>query len=93
MSTNGEHCTITPSKGTINLFGKIIIDIWQEIQEQQIKDKQRIKKEIRKLEEKRNRADELVLNATLDTENYKRLVESIDVGLRELEITPIETES
>ena len=85
--------SISPSKGTVDLFETIIIDVWKNKQKTRTNEKKRINREISKLKEKRSKADDLVLKGDLDANNYKRLMADIDADLFELEFNLVETET
>ncbi len=86
--------SIQPSADILNLFEAIVLDVWKNKQAEQIKEEYRLEKELKALEEKKDRLDELIIKGTFDEATYKRKIEDINndiiVKRTELNETKIE---
>ena len=63
---------VQPRQDVMDLFGQIILDVWKSRQSVQIKEGQRLDEELKKLREKQDRNDELMIQGIFDEETYKR---------------------
>ena len=64
--------SVQPRQEVLDMFEQIILDVWKNRQAVQIKEKSKLKKELKELKEKQDRVDELMINGTFDEEDYKR---------------------
>jgi site-specific DNA recombinase len=63
---------VQPRQDVLDLFGQIVLDVWKSRQSVQIKERQRLDEELKKLREKQDRNDELMIQGIFDEETYKR---------------------
>mgnify|MGYP000081783304 FL=1 len=63
---------IQPNHDILNLFEQIVMDVWKTKQSNQVKEECRFQNELKKLGEKQDRIDELMIQGVFDKEAYKR---------------------
>ncbi len=59
------------------MFEQIMLDVWKNKQSAQIKEEYKLEKELKKLREKQDRIDNLMIQGTFDEETYKRKTDEI----------------
>jgi site-specific DNA recombinase len=64
--------SVQPRQDVLDLFGQIILDVWKSKQSVQIKEGHRLDEALKKLREKQDRNDELMIQGIFDEETYKR---------------------
>ena len=69
--------SISPAKETVKLFEEIIKDVWRSKHKALIETNKKLKSEIRKLQIKKDRANELLLEGTLNKDDYLEIVDGI----------------
>lgn len=69
---------LEPDKKVLNLFEKVLNDVWKVQQKENINDTKKLRKEIDALDDKLIRIEELVINGTFDNKTYKRKHQEID---------------
>lgn len=79
--------TIQPKPEIIDLFNAIVLDVWKNKQSEQIKEEYRIDSELKILNQKKDRIDELMINGTFDEVTYKQKAEEIrnEILIKEIE--------
>ncbi|MBL8012659.1 MAG: recombinase zinc beta ribbon domain-containing protein [Candidatus Omnitrophica bacterium] len=80
-----------PRPDILNLFEKIVIDVWKAQQSEQIKEELRVEKELKALQEKQNRIDKLMIEGTFSEEAYKRNSEDLknQILMKQIELNEV----
>ena len=68
---------LKPSEAVLELFTAIVVDVWQEKHAERIKEQKRLELELRQLENRKARIDELMIQGTFDEETYKEQLEQL----------------
>ncbi len=86
--------TFQPNPDVISLFEAVVLDVWKQKQTDQIKEEARLEKQMKDLEQTKNRLDELIIKGVLDEETYKTKVEAIknDITVKRIEINETKIE-
>lgn len=88
-----------PNKEVLELFEATIADVWKSKQAQRIKEQLRLKRELKRLQERKDRVDELMIKGVFDEETYKQksdeikneiLVKQIELSEANIELNDIE---
>jgi site-specific DNA recombinase len=88
-----------PNEETLALFEAVILDVWKTRQTERIEEQCRLEKELKALEEKRDKIEELLIEGTFDEDTYKRkseelkneiLVKRIELNEEKIELNDIE---
>ena len=66
-----------PKQGVLDLFEQIVLDVWRDRQSTRAKEGYKYEKELKKLRDKRDRIDDLLIQGAFDEETYKRKSEDI----------------
>ncbi len=66
-----------PKQDILDLFEQIVLDVWRDRQSIQIKEEYKNEKELKKLREKQDKIDELMIQGTFDEDTYKRKTDEI----------------
>ncbi len=66
-----------PKQGVLDLFEEIVLDVWRDRQSKRVKQEHRHEQEIKKLREKQDRVDDLMIQGTFDEETYRRKMSEI----------------
>ena len=87
-----EH--LKPSEAVLELFTAIVVDVWQEKHAERIKEQNRLELELRQLENRKARIDELMIQGTFDEETYKEQLEQLEQQrmVRQLELNEAKIE-
>lgn len=85
---------LRPSGAVLDLFLAIVEDVWKEKHASQIKERNRIELEIRKLANRKSRVDELMIQGVFDEATYKKQVEQIEQErvIKQLELSEAKIE-
>lgn len=80
--------TIQPKSGLVKLFESIVLDVWHTKQETTSKDAQKLEKQLKQLEEKRDRIEELMIQNVFDDETYKRRIQEVagEILVKQIEL-------
>lgn len=83
----------------LNAFKNVVMDVWNKRQEEQIKAEYNIEQEVKELEAKKNRIDELMVKEIFDEETYKQkaaetkaeiLAKKVELSEARIELNDIE---
>ena len=66
-----------PDRKVLDLFEQVVLDVWKTRHQESVKEFSRVKGELKQLEEKRKRVEELVIDKTFDEETYKQKAQDI----------------
>ena len=66
-----------PRQGVLDLFEQIVLDVWRNRQSDQIKAEYKHEKELKKLREKQDKIDELIIQGIFNEKTYKRKTDDI----------------
>ena len=69
--------SVQPQRGTVDLFREIVSDVWKDGKEISAKERRRLKRRLGSLEEKRARANDLLLARTLPDTEYRKVIEDV----------------
>ena len=81
------------------LFKRIVLDSWEKRQAEQIKAEHRVEQELKELEAKKNRIDELMIKGVFDEETYRKrsdefkaeiMSKKIELGDARIELNDVE---
>ena len=80
-----------PKEEILDLFGAIVLDVWEKQQEERFKEQKRMERELDSLKQKKDRIFDLLLKKTIDDETYKFKMEEIAVEIttKEIELNEI----
>lgn len=78
-----------PSEEVLNLFEAIVLDAWRGFQSKRIKDDYRIEKELKALQDRKSRLDELMITETIDEQTYKENILAVrnEIQVKEIELS------
>ena len=79
---------LEPKEDVLQLFEKVLIDVWKSQQKENITDKSKLEIAINQLEEKLIKIEELTINGTFNSETYKRKQQEIhnDIHIKQKQI-------
>lgn len=85
---------LKPKDSVIDKFCEAVKSKWKEEISEQSKYKSKLTNEIKKLEDKRNRITELVIDGTFNKETYKKQINSIEtqIAVKRIELSETEIE-
>ncbi len=83
-----------PKQGVLDLFEQIVLDVWRDRQSIQIKEEYKNEKELKKLREKQDKIDELMIQGIFNEETYKRKTDEIksEMLTTQMELSDAKTE-
>lgn len=83
-----------PNEDTLAMFEAIILDVWQTKRQEQIKEEFRIEKELKKLEETKDKIFELLVKGTITEEVYKQKADEIgnEIVVKRIELNETKIE-
>lgn len=86
--------SIQPDEKIWNLFEVIITDVWKNKQTEKNKEESRLKRELKELNEKKDRVNELVIKGTFDEDTYKQKSEAIkeEILVKQIELGELTTD-
>ena len=86
--------SIQPESDILDLFEAVVMDVWKTKQASRIAEKRRVEKDLKSLEERRDRIDELIIEGVFGEETYQAHSERIqeEIVMRRLELDEADTE-
>lgn len=80
-----------PKPEFLDLFEAVVLDAWKTRQEGQTQEKTRLEREIRALEDRKQRIDELVIQGTFDEATYKQKVSQLkdEIMIKTIELNEL----
>lgn len=81
--------TFQPSEEAIDFFEAIVLDAYRNRESERIKEEYRIEKDLKSLQDRKIRLDELMIKGTIDEETYKEKIVAVknEIQLKEIEFS------
>ena len=83
--------SIQPKEEILELFEKIIVDVWKDKKKESLGEKSRLEKKLGKLQLERKKIDSLVIGEVFDKDTYRENVERVQEEIMVLKIELNET--
>ena len=74
-----EHLkTLQPKEDMVALFKVTVVAVWKKKQEESIKEEYRLEQDLKKLREKKDRIDELMIKSVFDDQTYRQKASEVE---------------